>query len=69
MGEAEVESEDEDEVDPDEDAEDTPVDRLTCLFSSFANAASTSAAGTAETERIARRRKVVHRYILIIVCV
>jgi len=63
------ETEDEDDADADEDAEDVPVDKLTCLFSTFANAASVSAAGTADTERIARRRKVVHRYILISVYV
>lgn len=40
------------------DVDDTPVDRLTCRFSSFASAASISLAGTAEAEMMAKRRNV-----------
>lgn len=34
-----------------------PVDRLTCLLSALANAASTSRAGTAVADMTAKRRK------------
>lgn len=40
------------------DVDDTPVDRLTCRFSSFASAASISLAGTAEAAMMAKRRNV-----------
>jgi len=43
-------------VDGDAEVEDTPVDRLTCRFSSFASAASISLAGTADAVIMAKRR-------------
>lgn len=45
-------------VDTELDVEDTPVDRLTCRFSSFASATSISLAGTADAEIMAKRRTV-----------
>lgn len=47
-----------------EDDEVTPVDRLTCLFSSFANAASMSLAAPADTDTTARKVKDFHQCIL-----
>lgn len=46
------------DVEAGSEVDDTPVDRLTCRFSSFASAASISLAGTVDAEMIAKRRMV-----------